>query len=288
MSCCGGSSSNNKSNSNNNNTHRNTLAIGGDGVISATTTSSTSTIGSNNGRARSNTKYQTNYDELFKVIVVGDSSVGKTCFLNKIINGNFAETFMPTVGVDLKVKFIEIDGKTIKIQIWDTAGQERYRNLTRSYYRGSDGIILMYDITQEKTFNNLNIWMKEVKKNVGEENIFILGNKTDLEYSRQVKLEQAKQFCEQYQLPYEEISCKMDTTEELEEKVIKRIAKRIIEIRNKERESYSNHSSNNNSPQLSPVVISTSSSLNITTMNSGNNCLEDEDDGIEGCHSTSN
>ncbi|EFC46263.1 ran family small GTPase, partial [Naegleria gruberi] len=188
-----------------------------------------------------------NYDELFKVIVIGDSSVGKTSLLNKMVSGTFTDSFMPTVGVDLKVRFLTIDGKNIKLQIWDTAGQERYRNLTKSYYRGSDGIILVYDITQEKTFNNLSIWLNEVKKNIlgvnngdalpigADLNIFIIGNKTDLETARNVSTDKGKKFAESLQIDamFEEISCK--TTESIEETVLCRLARRILETRQREK-----------------------------------------------------
>ncbi|KAG2381644.1 hypothetical protein C9374_006028 [Naegleria lovaniensis] len=176
---------------------------------------------------------QTNYDELFK-----------------IVSGSFSDNFMPTVGVDLKVRFLNVDGKTIKIQIWDTAGQERFRNLTRSYYRGSDGVILLYDITQEKSFTNLTVWLNEVKKNIlglnnGESiphgsqlNLFIIGNKTDLENSRQVTTDRARKFCETLQMDvlFDEISCKNTPNETIEQDILCKLSKKILESRQKENE----------------------------------------------------
>merc|ERR1711881_702429 len=99
------------------------------------------------------------YDLLFKLLLIGDSGVGKTCILFRFSDDAFNTTFISTIGIDFKIKTIEIDGKRIKLQIWDTAGQERFHTITTSYYRGAMGIMLVYDVTNEKTFDNIHRWL---------------------------------------------------------------------------------------------------------------------------------
>ena len=95
------------------------------------------------------------YDYLLKLIVIGDSSVGKTCILLRFSDDQFPTSHMPTIGIDFRIKTINIDKKTVKLQVWDTAGQERFRTITQTYYNGAMGILLVYDVTEENTFNNI-------------------------------------------------------------------------------------------------------------------------------------
>uniref|UniRef100_A0A6Q2XF00 Ras-related protein Rab-13 n=1 Tax=Esox lucius TaxID=8010 RepID=A0A6Q2XF00_ESOLU len=104
------------------------------------------------------------YDYLFKLLLIGDSGVGKTCVLFRFSEDAFNSTFISTIGIDFKIRTIELDGKKIKLQIWDTAGQERFRTITTAYYRGAMGIMLVYDITNEKSFENIKNWIRNIEE----------------------------------------------------------------------------------------------------------------------------
>ncbi|XP_005726399.1 ras-related protein Rab-8B-like [Pundamilia nyererei] len=104
------------------------------------------------------------YDYLFKLLLIGDSGVGKTCLLFRFSEDAFNTTFISTIGIDFKIRTIELDGKKIKLQIWDTAGQERFRTITTAYYRGAMGIMLVYDITNEKSFDNIKNWIRNIEE----------------------------------------------------------------------------------------------------------------------------
>merc|ERR1711898_6342 len=99
------------------------------------------------------------YDYLFKLLLIGDSGVGKSCLLLRFADDTYSESYISTIGVDFKIRTIEHDGKRIKLQIWDTAGQERFRTITSSYYRGAHGIIVVYDVTELDTFHAVERWM---------------------------------------------------------------------------------------------------------------------------------
>ncbi|WBY58514.1 ras-related protein Rab-1B [Plasmodium yoelii yoelii] len=104
------------------------------------------------------------YDSLFKILLIGDSGVGKSCLLLRFADDTYTDSYISTIGVDFKIKTIEIDDKIIKLQIWDTAGQERFRTITSSYYRGAQGIIIVYDVTDRDSFNNVKNWIIEIEK----------------------------------------------------------------------------------------------------------------------------
>ena len=119
-----------------------------------------------------------NYDFIFKVLLLGNSDVGKSSLLLRYVDSVWSDTFVPTIGVDFKVKTIEIGGKKVKLQIWDTAGQERFRTVVSTYFRGAHGIFLIYDITNRDSFKNLENWLIEIEKNASENVLKILiGNK---------------------------------------------------------------------------------------------------------------
>ena len=131
------------------------------------------------------------YDFLFKMILIGDSSVGKSNILLKYLKDQFDPNSRATVGVEFGTKNITLNNKKIKIQIWDTAGQERYRSITSAYYKGAKGAFIVYDITRKSTFENIDKWIADLKTN-GDSNISIvlIGNKSDLEEKREVTKEE--------------------------------------------------------------------------------------------------
>jgi len=133
------------------------------------------------------------YDYLFKYIIIGPSGVGKSCLLLQFTDKRFHTDHDLTIGVEFGARMITIDGKQIKLQIWDTAGQESFRSITRSYYRGAHGALLVYDITRRETFNHLKGWLAEVREHSNKEMIIMLiGNKSDLEAKRAITYEEGK------------------------------------------------------------------------------------------------
>ncbi|XP_076319104.1 ras-related protein Rab-10-like isoform X2 [Tachypleus tridentatus] len=114
------------------------------------------------------------YDLLFKLLLIGDSGVGKTCILFRFSDDAFNTTFISTIGIDFKIKTIELKGKKIKLQIWDTAGQERFHTITTSYYRGAMGIMLVYDITNPKSFDNIAKWLRNIDEIAREHGVRFL------------------------------------------------------------------------------------------------------------------
>lgn len=132
------------------------------------------------------------FDFLFKIILVGDSDVGKTCVVQSFKSGIFIEKQQNTIGVDFTVRTLDIDGKRVKMQVWDTAGQERFRTITQSYYRSAHGAIVAYDITRRTTFESVSHWIREVEQYGAASVLLILiGNKSDLQAQRQVLFEDA-------------------------------------------------------------------------------------------------
>ena len=147
------------------------------------------------------------YDYLFKVVLIGDSGVGKSNLLSRFTRNEFCLESKSTIGVEFATRSISVDGKTVKAQIWDTAGQERYRAITSAYYRGAVGALLVYDITKAQTFENVERWLKELRDHA-DANIVIslVGNKADLRHLRAVGAEDAAAFCEREGLSFVETS----------------------------------------------------------------------------------
>ena len=141
----------------------------------------------------SNNKENNNYDMIFKIVLIGDSSVGKTNILSKYISDEYDPDTQATIGVELSTKNYTFDNNEVKVQIWDTAGQEKYRSITSSYYKGAHGCLLVYDITRKATFENIDKWLAEIKLSSNNEiNMVLIGNKCDLEDKREVSIEEAQ------------------------------------------------------------------------------------------------
>jgi len=149
------------------------------------------------------------YDYLFKLLLIGDSSVGKSCLLLRFADDSYVDTYISTIGVDFKIRTVELDGKTVKLQIWDTAGQERFRTITSSYYRGAHGIIIVYDVTDMESFNNIKQWLSEIDRYASDSVCKLLvGNKCDLVDNKVVDTEKAKAFADSLGIPFIETSAK--------------------------------------------------------------------------------
>ena len=152
------------------------------------------------------------YDSMYKILIVGDINAGKTSILDQFTNQHFDGSYISTIGIDFNVKILSIeDGINVKLQIWDTCGQERFRALTRSYYRNADAIIIVYDITSAKSFENAKIWIKEVEQYVDSSVLAVLvGNKSDLYVNRKVQYFQGYQLAQEKRMEFFETSAKYD------------------------------------------------------------------------------
>ncbi|KAJ7541785.1 hypothetical protein O6H91_10G076600 [Diphasiastrum complanatum] len=155
------------------------------------------------------------YDYLFKVVLIGDSGVGKSNLLSRFTRNEFSLESKSTIGVEFATRSINVDGKLIKAQIWDTAGQERYRAITSAYYRGAVGALLVYDITRHVTFENVKRWLKELKDHTDSNIVVMLvGNKSDLRHLRAVSVEDGQLFSEREALYFMETSALESTNVE--------------------------------------------------------------------------
>ncbi|KAI0810860.1 GTP-binding protein ypt1 [Irpex lacteus] len=149
------------------------------------------------------------YDYLFKLLLIGDSGVGKSCLLLRFAEDAFTDSYLSTIGVDFKIRTIELDGRTVKLQIWDTAGQERFRTIAAAYYRGAHGIIVVYDVTDGESYEHIKSWLTEIDRYATEGvHKLLVGNKADLEERRVVQHDAAKEFAAQLDIPLLETSAK--------------------------------------------------------------------------------
>ena len=165
-------------------------------------------------------------DIVYKVLLLGDSTVGKTCFLMKYTDKTFQDVHMSTIGLDYRLKTMTLkSGKTVKLQIWDTAGQDRFRAITKNYYKGANGIILIYDVTNKQTYDNVSNWISQIQEEVSKDVIiYIAGNKIDMEEERKVKTEEGQKIADEHGFPFVETSAKdgtniNETFENLVEKI---------------------------------------------------------------------
>lgn len=167
------------------------------------------------------------YDYLFKLLIIGDSGVGKSCILLRFADDTFSESYISTIGVDFKIRTLSINNKQIKLQIWDSAGQERFRTLTTAYYRSAHGIVLVYDVNDRETFFHIENWLQEVSRYAASDvNRVLVGNKCDLLNKREVEYESARVYAEKLGISFTEASAKDRTNID---KVFNIMAKELVE-----------------------------------------------------------
>lgn len=155
------------------------------------------------------------YDMQIKLLMIGDSGVGKTCLLLRYANDSFSPTFITTIGIDFKIKNVDIDGKRVKLQIWDTAGQERFRTITTSYFRGAQGIVLVYDVTDRRSFESIRNWISQIQQHADVHvNKILVGNKCDMVDEKVVSTEEGTKLAKEFGMDFWEASAKNDTNVE--------------------------------------------------------------------------
>ena len=170
------------------------------------------------------------YDYLFKLIIVGDTNVGKTNIMSKYIKDQFNITSKSTIGVEFGTKILEIDNKKVKAQIWDTAGQERYKSITSAYYKGAKGAFIVYDITNKSTFESVDKWIKDLNS-YGDKNLtmLLIGNKSDLEDKRIINKEEGEEKAKSFELGFIETSAyNGDNIDQAFDIMLKEVLKRYI------------------------------------------------------------
>ena len=148
-----------------------------------------------------------NYDHLVKILLIGESGVGKTCILQRFNRGDFLVNHLTTIAIDFKMKIFEVEGVKLKMQIWDTAGQERFNTLTSGFFKAAHGIMVCYSITDEKSFQSINKWMTQIKNLAPTDvKILLIGNKTDLNNERMVSTEAGQEIADKYGIQFLETS----------------------------------------------------------------------------------
>ena len=177
-----------------------------------------------------------NEPPLYKILLLGDSTVGKTCFLLRYTDDTFLDLHMATIGLDYRLKTMILDDhRIVKVQLWDTAGQDKFRAITRNYYKGARGIILIYDVTNIKSFENIKKWINEIKEEISEKvTIVLIGNKIDNEGERKISKDQGEKLANEYGVTFFETSAK--TGQGINESVfylVQKIVEADPEIKNK-------------------------------------------------------
>ncbi|MGH0177832.1 UNVERIFIED_CONTAM: hypothetical protein FKN15_075878 [Acipenser sinensis] len=165
-----------------------------------------------------------NFDYMFKLLIIGNSSVGKTSFLFRYADDSFTSAFVSTVGIDFKVKTVYRNDKRVKLQIWDTAGQERYRTITTAYYRGAMGFLLTYDITNQESFNAVQDWATQIKTYSWDNaQVILVGNKCDLEDDRVIPAEEGRRLSDELGFEFFEASAKDNIN-------VKQVFERLVDV----------------------------------------------------------
>ena len=202
-----------------------------------------------------------NYDLILKLVIIGDSGVGKTNILSRYNNNEFSLITQPTVGVEFGNKIIKKENKSIKLQIWDTAGQERYKAITNAFYKGSKGAFVVYDITRKESFINIDKWIGELKTNGSDDILIVLvGNKTDLEDKREVLTEEVEKKAKQYGIAFCETSAlNGQNIEHAFDILIEQILKDVDKIKEKENK---NNKNNKKKTKAKGIMLETNNSNN--------------------------
>jgi len=196
------------------------------------------------------------YDFLIKLLLIGDSAVGKSCLLLRFCDDAWTPSFITTIGIDFKIRTIELDGKRIKLQIWDTAGQERFRTITTAYYRGAMGILLVYDITNRLSFDDIQGWHNNIEQHASDGvNKILVGNKSDWTDKRAVSKEEGQELADRLGLKFIETSAKENKgVEEGFFTLARDIKTRLIDSQEKPSGDPANNNNNNNSVQVNQPV----------------------------------
>ena len=151
--------------------------------------------------------HEEKYDEKIKVMLIGDANVGKTSIIKRFCKNIFTPSFLSTYGLDFETKYLKINNKTINLQIWDTAGEERYRVIAKNYFNKSDGFVVVYDITNKNSFENVTNWLEQIQENASEHaQSILLGNKCDLEGKRIIKKEEGMELAKIHNINFYETS----------------------------------------------------------------------------------
>jgi len=153
-----------------------------------------------------NSRGNRDYDYLFKLLIIGDAGVGKSSLLLRFADNTFTSAYINTIGVDFKIRTVDLEGQKIKLQIWDTAGQERFRTITATYYRGTHGVLVVYDVTERDTFENVRRWMNEIDSNcdtcTNNVNRVLVGNKSDMINDITISKEEGEAYAKQIGVPH--------------------------------------------------------------------------------------
>jgi Ras-related protein Rab-8A len=168
--------------------------------------------------------------QIIRLLTLGDSGAGKSSLLLRYTQNEFNVEYMPTIGIDFRLKTVEVKGKTVKVQVWDTAGQERFRTITHNYYRGAHGIALVYDITSKASFDNIRKWIADVQSYAESHvNIVLIGNKCDLQDQRVIDTEQGRAVAKEYDIDFYEASAKTDlNVREAFDGLVNQVCERVI------------------------------------------------------------
>ena len=175
---------------------------------------------------------------IIKLLTLGETEVGKTSIVLRYSDDKFHESKIATIGIDFKIKMIKKGNEKIKVSIYDTAGQERFKNIVKHYYKGANGVLLIFDITKRDTFEKLDYWLTDLQENSDNLDylfIYLIGNKIDLEAERKVSTEEANKFAQEKNLSYIEVSAKTGfNIKKLFDETIKRTLEKIITFEKKE------------------------------------------------------